>query len=135
MQNDLDYMDDKADIMASKKGVSEEQKMRRAVTGIFPRFTFEETLLIYFYADYKRTQERLERCKFCYHDGKPPQLAMISLGTTCYLALPNVQELTPGNCLIIPLNHVTSTLECDDDVWTEIRVSCFISFSTLQTVS
>lgn len=48
---------------------------------------------------------------------------MISLGTTCYLALPNVQELTPGNCLIIPINHVTSTLECDDDVWTEIRVS------------
>jgi hypothetical protein len=26
-------MDDKADIMASKKGVTEEQKMRRAVTG------------------------------------------------------------------------------------------------------
>lgn len=27
-------MDDKADIMASKKGVTEEQKMRRAVTGM-----------------------------------------------------------------------------------------------------
>lgn len=27
-------MDDKADIMASKKGASEEQKMRRAVTGM-----------------------------------------------------------------------------------------------------
>jgi hypothetical protein len=26
-------MDDKADIMASKKGATEEQKMRRAVTG------------------------------------------------------------------------------------------------------
>ena len=25
--------------------------------------------------------------------------------------------------MIVPLNHVTSTLECDDDVWDEIRVS------------
>lgn len=104
-ENNLDYMDDKADIMASKKGATEEQKMRRAVT------------------DYKRTQDTLSRCKFCYQNGNPPQLAMISLGTTCYLALPNVQELTPGNCLIVPIQHVSSTLECDDDVWTEIRVS------------
>ncbi|OAD04168.1 hypothetical protein MUCCIDRAFT_37296 [Mucor lusitanicus CBS 277.49] len=102
-ENNLDYMDDKADIMASKKGATEEQKMRRAVT------------------DYKRTQETLSKCKFCYQNGNPPQLAMISLGTTCYLALPNVQELTPGNCLIVPIQHVSSTLECDDDVWTEIR--------------
>ncbi|KAG2212917.1 hypothetical protein INT46_010473 [Mucor plumbeus] len=102
-ENNLDYMDDKADIMASKKGATEEQKMRRAVT------------------DYKRTQDTLSRCKFCYQNGNPPQLAMISLGTTCYLALPNVQELTPGNCLIVPIQHVPSTLDCDDDVWTEIR--------------
>lgn len=114
-ENNLDYMDDKADIMASKKGATEEQKMRRAVT------------------DYKRTQETLSKCKFCYQDGNPPQLAMISLGTTCYLALPNVQELTPGNCLIVPIQHVSSTLECDDDVWTEIRVSTFI-FICIQTV-
>jgi hypothetical protein len=100
-------MDEKADIMASKKGASEEQKMRRAVT------------------DYKRNQDTLNRCKFCYHDGRQPQLAMISLGTQVYLALPNVQELTPGNCLIVPVQHVSSTLECDDDVWTEIRVRFF----------
>ncbi|CEP11049.1 hypothetical protein [Parasitella parasitica] len=102
-ENNLDYMDDKADIMASKKGATEEQKMRRAI------------------ADYKRTQDTLSRCKFCYQNGNPPQLAMISLGTACYLALPNVQELTPGNCLIVPVQHVSSTLECDDDIWTEIR--------------
>ncbi|KAI8879397.1 hypothetical protein K501DRAFT_336113 [Backusella circina FSU 941] len=102
-ENDLDYMDEKADIMAAKKGASEEQKMRRAVS------------------DYKRNQETLDRCKFCYHDGRQPQLAMISLGTQVYLALPNVHELTQGNCLIVPVQHVSSTLECDDDVWTEIR--------------
>ncbi|KAI8646313.1 CwfJ C-terminus 1-domain-containing protein-like protein [Parasitella parasitica] len=102
-ENNLDYMDDKADIMASKKGATEEQKMRRAV------------------ADHKRTQDTLSRCKFCYQNGNAPQVAMISLGTACYLALPNVQELTPGNCLIVPVQHVSSTLECDDEIWTEIR--------------
>lgn len=25
--------------------------------------------------------------------------------------------------MIVPLQHVNSSLECDDDVWTEIRVS------------
>ncbi|KAI9471869.1 MAG: CwfJ C-terminus 1-domain-containing protein-like protein [Benjaminiella poitrasii] len=102
-ENDLDYMDDKADIMAAKKGATEQQKMRRAIT------------------DYKRTQDILERCRLCYKDGNPPQVAIISLATTCYLALPNVQELTPGHCWIVPLQHVSSSLECDDDFWTEFR--------------
>lgn len=84
---------------------------------------YELNLTYYFFIDYKRTQDLLSKCRFCYHDSAPPQVAMISLGTTCYLALPNVQELTPGNCLIVPIQHVSSTLECDDDVWTEIRVS------------
>ncbi|KAI8048599.1 CwfJ C-terminus 1-domain-containing protein-like protein [Gilbertella persicaria] len=102
-ESNLDYMDEKADVMASKKGMSEEQKMRRAVS------------------DYKRTQDVLGKCKFCYHDNRPPQMCMISLATTCYLALPGVHEITPGNCLIVPLQHVSSMLECDDDVWTEVR--------------
>ncbi|KAI7864111.1 CwfJ C-terminus 1-domain-containing protein-like protein [Spinellus fusiger] len=102
-ENTLDYMDERADVMATKKGMSEEQKMRYAVN------------------DYKRTQQVLERCRFCYHDANPPQCAMIALGTQTYLALPNVQELVPGHCMIVPLQHVTSTLEFDDTVWTEIR--------------
>ncbi|KAI9303435.1 CwfJ C-terminus 1-domain-containing protein-like protein [Cunninghamella echinulata] len=102
-ENNLDYMDDKADVMAAKKGVSEEKMMRFAIN------------------DHKRTQQILDTCRYCYHDDTPPQLAMISLATQTYLALPNTQELTPGHCLIVPLQHVGSTLECDDDVWTEIR--------------
>ncbi|CAO3613613.1 unnamed protein product [Cunninghamella blakesleeana] len=102
-ENDLDYMDDKADVMAAKKGISEEKMMRYAIS------------------DHKRTQQILDTCKYCYHDDIPPQCALISLATQTYLALPNTHELTPGHCLIVPLQHVNSTLECDDDVWTEIR--------------
>ncbi|KAI7858632.1 CwfJ C-terminus 1-domain-containing protein-like protein [Circinella umbellata] len=102
-ENNLDYMDEKAEVMGARKGMTEEQKMRHAIK------------------DYKRSQDALEKCRFCYHDDKPPQCCMISLGTQTYLALPNVQELTPGHCLIIPLQHVGSMLECDDDVWDEVR--------------
>lgn len=28
-----------------------------------------------------------------------------------------------GHCLIVPMQHCLSTLECDDDAWDEIRVS------------
>ncbi|KAL0075210.1 CwfJ C-terminus 1-domain-containing protein-like protein [Phycomyces blakesleeanus] len=102
-ENNLDYMDEKSDVMAAKKGMSEEQKMRYAVN------------------DFKRTQKVLEKCRFCYHDENPPQCTMISLATQTYLALPNVQELVPGHCMIVPLQHITSTLECDDTTWNEIR--------------
>ncbi|KAI9496028.1 CwfJ C-terminus 1-domain-containing protein-like protein [Zychaea mexicana] len=102
-ENNLDYMDDKAEVMGARKGMTEEQKMRFAVR------------------DYKRTQGALEKCRFCYHDDKSPQCCMVSLATQTYLALPNVQELTPGHCLIVPIQHVTSMLECDDDVWDEVR--------------
>lgn len=68
----------------------------------------------------------MENCRFCYQDGKPPQCAVISLGLQTYLALPNVQELVPGHCMIVPVQHVTSTLELDDDAWDEIRVSLFV---------
>lgn len=104
-ENNLDYMDEKAEVMGARKGMTEEQKMRHAIK------------------DYKRSQDALQKCRSCYHDDKPPQCCMISLGTQTYLALPNVQELTPGHCLIVPLQHVTSMLECDDDVWDEVRVS------------
>jgi len=68
----------------------------------------------------KRAQET---CLYCYQDSNPPQVPVISLGTKTLLCLPLKQEMIPGHCFIVPIQHVLSTLECDDDVWTEIRVS------------
>ena len=39
-----------------------------------------------------------------------------------YLAVPLHQSLTRGHCLIIPMEHVTSSLMVDEDVWSEIQV-------------
>lgn len=47
---------------------------------------------------------------------------MIALGTRVYLSCTLHEELVPGHCLIVPIQHHLTLLEGDDDVWDEIRV-------------
>ena len=47
---------------------------------------------------------------------------MIALGTRVYLSCTLHEELVPGHCLIVPIQHHLTVLEGDDDVWDEIRV-------------
>ncbi len=46
---------------------------------------------------------------------------VISLGTRTYLTLPTKPELSEGGAIIVPIQHRTNLLECDDDEWEEIR--------------
>jgi hypothetical protein len=39
------------------------------------------------------------------------------------------EELVPGHCLIVPIQHHLSTLELEDDDWEEIRVSLSFDLS------
>jgi hypothetical protein len=43
------------------------------------------------------------------------------MGLKAYLALPETIDMVPYHCLIVPTQHVASSLELDDDVWDEIR--------------
>lgn len=52
------------------------------------------------------------------------------MGTRTYLATTLFEELTPGHCLIVPIQHHLSMLEADDDVWDEVKVSWLVA--TLQ---
>jgi len=80
-----------------------------------------------FYTDYAKTQKVLANCVHCYgEDDSPPKAAVIAMGTRCYLACTTNQELVPGHCHIIPIQHHLSTLEGDDDLWDEIRVNSFL---------
>ena len=62
---------------------------------------------------------------------------MISMATRCYLACPTVQDLVPGHCYIVPIQHHLSMLEGDDDVWDEVRVRIlpFVIVETLLTLN
>jgi hypothetical protein len=44
-----------------------------------------------------------------------------SIGKYCYLALPSTKSLVAGHCYISPLNHCSSSVTCDEEVWSEIQ--------------
>ncbi|KAJ3044780.1 hypothetical protein HDV00_000655 [Rhizophlyctis rosea] len=102
-KNDLDYMDDSADRLSHKKSRTEEQKRARAVQ------------------DFRRSQSAQAKCSFCFQEEQKPRAQIAALGTKVYLAMPEVISMVPGHCLIVPVEHVLTTLECDDDAWDEIR--------------
>ncbi|KAA1473876.1 hypothetical protein DENSPDRAFT_931257 [Dentipellis sp. KUC8613] len=103
-QNDLDYMDDNADRLGRKKMRSDAMKRQFAIN------------------DYKRTRKALASCPFCYgEDDSLPKAPIVALGTRVYLACTLYEELLPGHCLIVPIQHHLTMLECDDDVWDEVR--------------
>ncbi|KAI9595111.1 CwfJ C-terminus 1-domain-containing protein-like protein [Syncephalis fuscata] len=105
-QDDLDYMDEQADKLAARvsSAQSTTQQVRRDAIG-----------------NYQRAQKAMEQCHYCFRDGRPPTAPLISLGHRAYLALPPTEPLVPGHCLIVPVQHQLSMLECEDDVWTEVR--------------
>ncbi|KAI9509198.1 CwfJ C-terminus 1-domain-containing protein-like protein [Russula earlei] len=102
--NDLDYMDDNAERLGRQKMRSDAMKRQFAIQ------------------DYKRTQKALASCPYCYgEDDSLPKAPMIALGTRVYLSCTLHEELVPGHCLIVPIQHHLTILEGDDDVWDEIR--------------
>lgn len=46
---------------------------------------------------------------------------IVSLATRTYLTLPTEPEISEGGAIIVPVQHRTNLLECDDDEWEEIR--------------
>lgn len=48
---------------------------------------------------------------------------MVALGTRAYLGLVENEELVPGHCRIVPIQHHFSSLDADDETWDEIKVS------------
>lgn len=74
--------------------------------------------------DYKRTQQVLATCPFCYgEDDSLPRAPIVAMATRAYLSCTTYEELVKGQCLIVPIQHHLNMLEADDDTWTEVKVS------------
>ncbi|BGP52158.1 Pre-mRNA-splicing factor cwf19 [Rhodotorula kratochvilovae] len=103
--NNLDYYDENAEKLARKKMKSEAMKRQFAIN------------------DYARTKKALDSCTMCYSDeGDPPKAPIVALGTRTYLALMETEELVPGHCRIVPVQHYLSCLEIDEEEgWDEIK--------------
>jgi hypothetical protein len=103
--DDLDYMDDNANKLA-KRVQKSEINLKNAAIG-----------------EFQKMNRILDSCQLCTHEdtGQPPIAPMISLATRVYLTVPTEPELSEGGAVIVPIQHRTNLLECDDDEWEEIR--------------
>ncbi|OCL11674.1 hypothetical protein AOQ84DRAFT_313495 [Glonium stellatum] len=103
--NDLDYMDENANKLASRVQKSEINLRNTAIS------------------DFQKTSRILDSCPLCHHEdkGQPPVAPIVSLATRVFLSLPTEPEISEGGAVIVPIQHRTNLLECDDDEWEEIR--------------
>ncbi|KAF2431041.1 hypothetical protein EJ08DRAFT_611248 [Tothia fuscella] len=103
--NDLDYMDENA-AKLSKHVQKSTVNLRSTAIG-----------------DFQKMNKILDNCPLCHHEdkGEPPIAPILSLATGVYLTLPTAPEISEGGACIIPIQHRTNLLECDDDEWEEIR--------------
>ncbi|KAI1857195.1 uncharacterized protein JN550_013432 [Neoarthrinium moseri] len=103
--NDLDYMDENAEKLAKRIQKSEINLRNTAVS------------------EFQKINSILDKCQLCHHEDRnqAPIAPMLSLATRVYLTLPTEPELAEGGAVIVPVQHRTNLLECDDDEWEEIR--------------
>ncbi|KAH6646549.1 CwfJ C-terminus 1-domain-containing protein-like protein [Truncatella angustata] len=103
--DDLDYMDENAEKLAKRIQKSEINLRNTAVN------------------EFQKINSILDKCQLCHHEDKNqlPVAPMISLATRVYLTLPTEPELAEGGAVIVPIQHRTNLLECDDDEWEEMR--------------
>ncbi|XP_071112759.1 CWF19-like protein 2 [Haliotis cracherodii] len=69
--------------------------------------------------EHRKMATAMEKCRFCFD--KVPKHLIIAIGLKAYLCLPNHRSLTPGHCLIVPMQHVTAGTVVDEDVWQEVQ--------------
>lgn len=103
--NDLDYMDENASKLAKRVHQSEANLRNVAVN------------------DYQKFNKILENCQLCHHEDTqtPPVAPVVSLATRTYLTLLTDPELSKHSAMIVPIEHRTNMLQCDEDEWEEIR--------------
>lgn len=76
----------------------------------------------------QKFSKQLTECPFCPDSPNVLKHLIIASGVRTYLALPQRGILAPGHCFIVPMAHVNSTLQADEDVWSEMRVLFFELF-------
>ena len=101
----LDYLDENSEKLAKRVQKSEINLKNSSIN------------------EYQKMTRILDNCPLCHHEDKnlSPAAPLISLGTRLYLTLPTEPELNEGGAVIVPIQHRTNLLECDDDEWEEVR--------------
>ena len=103
--NDLEYMDENAAKLAKRVHKSDLNLRNVAIS------------------EYQKLNKILDNCPLCHREdtATPPIAPVISLASRTFLTLPTEPELSSLSAMIVPTQHRTNLLECDDDEWEEIR--------------
>ncbi|KAI9679120.1 MAG: hypothetical protein M1829_001790 [Trizodia sp. TS-e1964] len=104
--DNLDYMDENASRLAKRVQKSDNNLKNVSIN------------------EYQKMNRILDKCPLCHHEdtNTPPTAPVVSLATRVYLSLPTEPEISKGGAFIVPIQHRTNLIECDDDEWEEIRV-------------
>ncbi|XP_051011824.1 CWF19-like protein 2 [Acomys russatus] len=73
-------------------------------------------------AEHQSLAAQMAKCLYCFDSSQFPKHLIVAIGVKVYLCLPNVQSLTEGHCLIIPLQHHQAATLLDEDIWEEIQI-------------
>ncbi|KAL8573036.1 hypothetical protein ACOMHN_010466 [Nucella lapillus] len=69
--------------------------------------------------EHRKVSAAMEKCQLCFNN--IPKHLLIAIGSKVCLSLPAHRSLTPGHCLIVPMQHVSAATALDEDVWQEIQ--------------
>ena len=72
-------------------------------------------------AEQMSMEKTLHDCRWCIGSKRSQKHLMVAMGKSVYLALPGTVSLTQGHCLIVPMGHVASGTQLDEDVWNEVQ--------------
>ena len=70
----------------------------------------------------KKLNSAVERCQYCHSSGAFLSHLTLSVGDYTMLRLkPLALSLCEGHCEIVPLQHTSSMVQCEEEVWLEIE--------------
>ena len=70
----------------------------------------------------RQQTEALDKCRLCLGSPHFSKSLLVAVGLAAYLAVPAYQSLVEGHCLIVPMEHASSCLVLDENVWSEMQI-------------
>lgn len=72
-------------------------------------------------SQHQKMSDSLDNCPRCIQSSAMQKHLIVSMGEYVYLSMPSYEPLMEGHCLIVPIRHVSSVTQLDENEWEEMR--------------
>jgi hypothetical protein len=118
LEDQYDEIDEKEE---KRKKKLEKINKNKKNSFLEPKMSEEEMLKKKSIQIYNQIEKITENCPRCFETSKTfKDNLVICFSNFCFLSLPSCQPFVDFHCYIVPIHHVSSLLDCDEDVITEI---------------